>query len=153
MKRIIIVGVLVSLLIGLVLPGCASGARVAELEAKVAELEARLAAKNPSYNDLMGFLAEDKTEDTKYQSHVSYTFQFLKNAKERGIRGYPVVVLIPQRVLVFAGFETTDQGWIYILPAIDKEVKLEKGKSYRELNGHSPFGTGDDLIQEIFVFN
>jgi len=55
--------------------------------------------------------------------------------------------------LVFAGFETIDRDWVYILPAIDQQVKLEKGKSYRQLNGSSPFGEGDDTISEIVVYD
>lgn len=130
--------------------------QIVELEDQAAELEVALAKipQDPSYDELMTFLRQDCTERGWYQSHATYTQLFLERAKKKGIRGYPVaVLLITNRILMFAGFETTDKGWIYILPAIDRKVELEKGKSYRQLNGSSPFGHGDDTIVEIMIFD
>ena len=129
---------------------------IEELEAQVAELQAELAEapKNPNYNEVKGTLLQYKARQESYQSHSQYTYAFLEMAKERGVRGYPVGVLIkPNRVLIFAGFETSDKGWVYILAAQHREVQLEVGKSFRELNETSPFGPGDDTILQIMPFD
>ena len=146
--------VLAVLLVSLLLAGC-SGAEVQELEAQVAELEAQLDAKNPSYDEVKEFLDRDKIERGKYTSHATYTHKFLKNAGEEGIPGYVVAVrLSTNRILLFAGFNTSDKGQIYILPAIDKEVSLIEGKSYQELNDDPrTFGSGEDTIAEIMTFD
>lgn len=127
------------------------------LEAQVAELQAELAeaSTNPNYNEIIkGILLQYKAKRESHQSHSQYTYQFLKMAKERGIKGYPVGVLIkPNRVLIFAAFETNDKGWIYILAAQYREVQLEEGKSFRELNETSPFGSADDTILKIMIFD
>jgi hypothetical protein len=178
MKRIVVL--LTVLLVALLFSGCAQGisqekydekenaliqcetdkATLTEeketLTTKVEELGNQLAElpHNPTSAELMGFLAEDKTEEGNYDSHITYTLLFLKEAAAKKIQGYPVVVtLITGRVLVFAGFETTDKGWVYILPALDVQVNLEVGKSYREINGGtSPFGPHYDAILSIMIF-
>ena len=138
MKKGIIFLVLTVLLMGLVLSGCSSGTNL---------------PKDVSSGEVIGFLRLDMTEQEKYSSHATYTHQFLKNAREHGIQGYPVSVLLSaNRILLFAGFKTTDRGWMYVLPVIDQEVKLAKGKSYRELNGSSPFGPEEDIIVDIMIF-
>jgi hypothetical protein len=102
---------------------------------------------DPTYDELKEFLSVDKTEASRTEegncySHVVYAHLLLNNAKEAGIQGYPVLVIIENlQHLAFAGFETTDKGWIYILsgPPRDREIKLEIGESYCRLNGARPF--------------
>ena len=129
-------------------------AQIREFEAQVAEL-AGLGdiSENPSYDEVKKFLSEDRTERARYQRHETYTYHFLMKARAQGLRGYPVVVFTPERILVFAGFNTIDKGWIYILPAIDKEVSLVENKSYQQLNNdYRTFGSRENMISKIMIF-
>jgi len=110
--------------------------------------------KDPGYNDLITFLKTDHSEvnsQSGYVSHADFTARFLGNASKQKIKGYPVVVALEYRLLVFASFKT-EKGWVYIFPANDREIKLEKGKSFRGLNPKDDsFGAGNDTILEILI--
>ena len=181
MNRKVVSIVLAVLLMGLVvLPGCGvSKAELDECKALVAEqtvqiqsqnatieeqasqieelknelAEAPKVPKDPTYMELIEFMWADITDEEEHWGHDSYAQVFLRRAKERGVRGYAVTIWLKgYESWFFTGFETTDKGWIYILPAIDREVKLEVGKKYHVLNDFSPFGV-DDTILKIIIFN
>ncbi len=136
-------------------------AQIEALETKIVELEVELESEraevlgdwsydDPSYAELVAFYVEDNTEQLE-SNHPAAAQMFLRNAKVKGIRGYSVTILIEEdEIWYFTGFETTDRGWVYFLPAMDQEVKLEVGKKYHELNGFLPFGV-DDTIVEIYI--
>lgn len=139
MKRWIAIGILVVMVIGLLawnLSGVINS------------------PKNPDYNKLMAFLKTDHSETLNvsgYVSHAVYTRIFLDNAREQKIKGSYICVVLEARLLLFAGFET-EKGWVYIFPANDREIKLEKGKSFRELNPQDDaFGPGNDTILAVLV--
>lgn len=142
MKRWIAIAVLAAIVIGLAAWNIAG---------------AVTAPKNPSYQSLMTFVLTDHSEaqpnEQGYISHAVYAKRFLDNARKAGIAGYTVLATIKGRVLVFAGFEVKSDAWIYIFAADDKEVKLEKGKSFRLLNPEmaGTFGEGDDTILDILI--
>lgn len=117
------------------------------------------APKDPTYMELLEFMWADITNEKEYLvpgttnqwNHLQYALDFLRNAEAKGIRGYPVTIWIEEgETWFFTGFETTDKGWVYILPAIEREVKLEVDKEYHQLNNFSPFGV-DDTIVEITI--
>ena len=172
-RKVVSLG-LVILLMGLLLPGCAQGqinepkAQITELEEENTQLqkeideveaEAPTATTAPgglSYDELIEFMREDTTNKETHlvsgmYAHGTYAQIFLGRARENGIEGCLVTIQIEEgETWFFTGFETTDKGWIYILPALDREVKLEVGKKYHELNNFSPFGV-DDTIVEITI--
>lgn len=136
-------------------------AQIEALKTEIVELENERAEdseapKDPTYMELLEFMREDETEKMWYEDYPMHDMLariFLENAREKGIRGYSVTILIGEgQIWYFTGFETTDKGWIYILPAIDREVKLEVGKRYHVLNDFSPFGV-DDTILKITIHN
>ena len=131
--------------------------QVEGLESQIAGLENELAKipKNPSYDELMKFVEDYKTSDEVGWGHSSYLQDFLRNAARNGIKGYPISVWIKaQKSWFFAGFLTTDKGWIYILPEEEggEEVKLEINKKFNEQNG-TPSLKYDDTILKVVIFN
>lgn len=132
----------------------AQAAEADQLKAQIAELQAELAEfpKDPSYDELMEFMAQDKTDEAGYDRYKSILV-FLRNARNAGIQGYVVTIWIKEgQNWYFTGFNTTDQGWVYLVTPLDLEVKLEVGEEYHKLNNFDPFGV-DDTIEEIVVFD
>jgi len=131
--------------------------QLTQSEARVAKFEAELAKgpQDPTYDELMEFMAKDETDKEweKYRDNNVLIVLFLKNARNAGIRGYIIAVKIKaDQYLGFVGFETTDKGWIYIWPALDQIVKLEVGRKYHQLNNTRDPGV-DDTIEEIIILN
>ncbi len=133
-------------------------ATIERLETEIGKAESERAevpedSKGPSYDELIEFMREDETEKLEYPGHDMYAQVFLENAEEKGIRGCLVTIRIKEgQTWFFTGFETTDKGWVYILPADDQEVKLEVGKKCNELNNFPDPGI-DDTIVEITIHN
>ena len=197
MKAKIVGIVLVISLMGLILPGCTSKAQLNELEAQVGEkelqiselkgelsskddrlneLEAQLAnleselaklSHDPTYDELMEFVAREKAKENWYSNSLNCTQAFLQNAREAAIRGYLVMIWTKAGgSWPYTAFWVTDRkDWVFILPNTCEEVKLIKGKKYHELNGFpffikyqevmnaSPFFGVDDTIMRIIIFN
>lgn len=128
-----------------------------EIEKLKKELSSIEVLRDPSYEELRIFLLiTDRIEREQLGMHYNYTWLFLKNAKKSGIKGHVVVVRLTCRFLFFAGFKTTDRGWIYIMPWVDEEVKLVEGESFDELNESSTYTSGcksDDTIEKIMIFD
>ena len=127
------------------------------LEGQIAGLNDQLAEvpHDPTYDELMEFMREDRTDtDWYWYNAPDYVQVFLQNAREAGIQGYLVIVSIKAgRSWFFAGFYCTDRkDWVFIVPAFDKEVKLEKGKKYHELNGFHFFGKYQELFNDSPVY-
>jgi len=112
---------------------------------------------DPTYDELVEFLSVDQTaEEVEYDlSHIFFTHTLLTRAGEAGIQAYPIVsVMINYRNVVLAGFNTTDKGWVYILPwGTDREIELEIGDSYSRLNGNNPFNFVYAEIRNIVTFD
>ena len=125
--------------------------QVSELKAKLDKLETEFRvtmSEGPTYNEVMKFLEQDKTEEKDYELHETYTWEFIKNARAQGLRGYPVLVFTSTRILIFAGFTTTE-GYIYILPLTGQQVRLTEGKGYLQINRNSPWGDQDFTIRRV----
>ena len=127
------------------------------LEGQIAGLNDQLAEvpHDPTYDELMEFMARDKTNECDFTGHDRYAAVFLNNARnEAGIQGYAVTIwIMAKQTWFFTGFYCTDRkDWVFILPAIDQEVKLEKWEKFHEINSFSSSFEGDDTIEYIRIF-
>lgn len=126
---------------------------VKSLEAELAE--SKEALRNPTYDELMNFLKEDRTEAIRPPTggHLDMAHTFLRSASVKGIIGFLVMILIQSdEVWYFTGFETSDRGTVYILPAMDQEVKLVEGQDYAKANKFN-ITRVDTTIVKIWEFN
>jgi len=105
-------------------------------------------AYNPTYAELLEILAEAKKGSaqeihdyaTANGLRVAYVrCQIARTAAEGMVYIYQLVA-----------FETVDKGLIIIEPWSHREVKLEVGKSYSELNGF-PTRLYDDTITKVTI--
>ncbi len=103
---------------------------------------------NPTYDELREILAEGEMGSAK---------EIHDYAAANGIRVAYVRCQIARRaaegmvhIYQLVAFETVDKGFIIIEPWSDREVKVEVGKRYSELNGFStrPY---DDTITQIAI--
>ena len=127
------------------------------LEGQISDLNDQLAEvpHDPTYEELMAFMKEDKTDtDWYWLGAPDYVQVFLQNAREAGIQGHLVTIWIKaRRSWFFAGFYCTDRkDWVFIVPAFDKEVRLEKGGKYHELNGFHFFGKYQEVLNDSPVY-
>ncbi len=103
---------------------------------------------NPTYEGMREILAEGKA------SSVGEIHDY---AEANGIRSAHVRVQITREatgrivyVYELVAFETVDKGLIIIEPWSHREVKVEIGKNYSELNS-SPISSHDDTITKITI--
>ena len=113
---------------------------------------------NPTYNELIEFLARDTTDSKPYieGEYVCSDFsaEVNNNAEAKGIRAAFVIIRLPQEVPAehaLIAFETKDKGLIFIEPQLDKVVKLAIGQHYWPLVGRTIPTDYDDTIVEIQI--
>jgi len=103
---------------------------------------------NPTYDEIREILAESNKNTACGISAFTETHgirtayvrcQIARKTAERTVYLYNLVA-----------FETVDNGFIIIRPRSHKEVKVEVGKSYSELNGF-PTPAYDDTITKITI--
>lgn len=89
---------------------------------------------NPTYKELIEFLAGDKTDSNPYVvgEYVSFDFavELNNNAEANGIRAAYVAVFSKEWGHGIAAFETIDRGLIFIEPQSDRAVKLVIGEPF-----------------------
>jgi hypothetical protein len=90
---------------------------------------------NPTYAEMKSFLQNDTTDKNIYNS-TTYTCSYFSmdvknNAETQGIR-CALIILYFNNTLGHAmvGFNTTDNGFIYIEPQDDKEKNIVEGSIY-----------------------
>jgi hypothetical protein len=99
-------------------------------------------ARNPTWNQLVAFLAKDKTENHTYIANVYDCSQFSRdihnNAEAAGIRAAEVQVELRGEKVGHAldAFITTDYGLVYIdsTESPDRIARVKKEKEYRGIN-------------------
>lgn len=103
---------------------------------------------NPTYAEVQALLTESK---------MNYAQEIHDYAENKGIRTAYVRCKIARQateemlnIYELVAFETVDKGLIIIEPWSHKEVKVEVGQSYNELNGF-PASPYDDTITEITI--
>lgn len=109
-----------------------------ELEATELRLSAMqtdmLHLHNPTFEEAISFLTEDKTDSNKYAddtyvcSHFAHDVNI--NADSQGIRCAYVDMRYPQSAHAIIAFDTTDEGLVYFDPATDERVRPVVGKEY-----------------------
>lgn len=137
--------------------GRAEGQRV-----KSQEELGQLLLKDPTYQEMKNFLEQNQTNKRAYRWEIYMCHQYsqdtVNHAKSYGIRaGYALLYFPDSRSRMWGHaiicFNTTDKGLIFVEPQLDKEVKVEVGKSYWDQNGLSGVsGVGyDDRITRIEI--
>jgi voltage-gated potassium channel Kch len=103
---------------------------------------------DPYYDELKDILTEAGSGSAK---------EIHDYAEANGIRAAYVRCQIarearPGRVYLYelVGFETVDRGLVIVEPSTQREVAVEVGQSYRELNGR-PLKDYDDTITKITI--
>lgn len=98
--------------------------------------------RNPTYHELMDFLARDPTDQNEYRESVYTCVDFVSdlsnNAEAAGLRaGYVYMEYLGGHAHAIAAFETVDRGLVFIEPQFDDEVTVVVGNSYSEENGYA----------------
>lgn len=119
---------------------------------------------DPTYLEVARFIAQDKTDENIYDNETFDCEQFSQivnnNAEEQGIRCAYVVIYFYDTNTGHAiiGFDTIDQGMVYIEPQTDEWViNLVEGNEYWTdcvvpKGGYYYEDAPHDTIQEILVF-
>lgn len=114
----------------------------------------------PTYDEVLLFLAEDKTNEREYsdQNYVCSHFSrdVCNNAEAAGLRSAFVEIRYPEMGHSIVAFDTVDKGIVFFEPQHDDEVKPVVGKRfYRCVEpkpGHfyevPPY---DDTIKDILI--
>jgi hypothetical protein len=117
--------------------------------------------RDPSYQEMKGFLARDKTSEQEYEESeytcVDFAADVKANAAKEEIRC--VYVVIEYRGGAghsIVAFDTTDQSLVFIEPQFDWEVEPEIGKCYYQCVNPPPGHymakpDYDDTITRIIV--
>jgi hypothetical protein len=111
--------------------------------------------RNPTYQEMKTFLAQDTTSSNIYIEDkyvcVDFAATVTNNAEEQGIRCAVVDIFYPDGYgHTIVAFDTTDRGLIFIEPQFDKEVKLVVDKSYSQVNKFTA-APRDDTIQRYLI--
>ncbi len=120
------------------------------------EVGRRVELRNPTYKELIGFLAGDKTDSNPYISGEYVCFDFAaelnNNADASGIRAAYVRIRGDEWAHAIVAFETVDRGLIFIEPQSDTEVDLVTGRPYPwwQVGATSPLRYAE-VIEEIQI--
>jgi hypothetical protein len=115
--------------------GSDAGYKAGYASGKADGLKANVSLHDPTYRELLDFIARDPTDKEKYDATdfncVDFSAMLDNNAEKAGIRAAFVMITYPQEPgHAIVAFQTTDKGLIYIEPQFDVLVKLEVGKRY-----------------------
>lgn len=113
--------------------------------------------RNPTYDELMDFIADDRTDDNEYQAGtytcVDFVADLNNNAEQAGYRAAYVYIEFPDNSAhSITAFSTVDKGLVYIEPQFDDEVRVQVGTSYAELNGYEIPDYDDTVIRTNLVW-
>ena len=90
--------------------------------------------RDPTYQEMLEFLAGDKTDENNYVPNVyecrHFATDVCNNAERSGYRCAFVSVSFAEEGHAIVAFNTVDRGLIFIEPQDDSEVKVEVGKTY-----------------------
>ncbi len=115
---------------------------------------------DPTYDEVILFLADDKTDEYEYseQNYVCSHFSrdVCNNAEAIGLRSAFVEIRFPEMGHSIVAFNTVDKGMVFFEPQHDDEVKPVIGKQFYQCvkpkPGHfyevPPY---DDTIEDILV--
>ena len=111
--------------------------------------------RNPTYQEMKEFLAQDTTDSKTYikdeYNCTDFSARVNNNAEAQGIRCATVDIFYPEGYgHTIVAFETADKGLIFIEPQFDHEVNLIIGESYSQTNNYTP-APRDDTIKRFLV--
>ncbi|MBI2850281.1 MAG: hypothetical protein HYX80_04465 [Chloroflexi bacterium] len=108
---------------------------------------------NPTYSELMAFLAEDKTDGKPYIEGEYVCFEYAaelnNNADVRGLQAAYVRLRSDDWGHAVVAFETVDKGLIFIEPQSDSVVNLVVGQPYpwQQVGATSPLTATDPILE------
>ncbi len=115
----------------------------------------RVELHNPTYKEVLEFLAHDPTDSNPLISGeytcVSFAAEVNNNAEANGIRAAYARLSSKEWAHVVVAFETVDKGLVFIEPQSDRKVELALGKSYWESAGAVRPVDYDDVVVEIQI--
>lgn len=109
--------------------------------------------RNPTFRELIEFLAADKTDEKPFISGeyvcFDYAAELNNNADAAGIRAAYVRIRSEEWGHAVTAFETVDRGLIFIEPQSDSEVELIIGEPYPwwQVGATSPLGYSDNIVK------
>jgi hypothetical protein len=110
--------------------------------------------RDPTYQEAVSFIAQDRTDEKAYIEDVYVCSHFARdvgnNAEEKGLRCALVDIRYPDGGHSIVAFNTIDKGLVYFEPQFDDEVKVIINQSYSQLNNYLK-PAGDDTIRDILV--
>lgn len=111
--------------------------------------------RNPTYQEMKEFLAQDTTDSKTYIKDEylcsDFSAEVNNNADAQGIRCAIVDIFYPDGYgHTIIAFETTNKGLKFIEPQFDHEVSLIIGKSYSQINNYTP-PPRDDTIERFLI--
>jgi flagellar basal body-associated protein FliL len=135
--------------------GYKSGLEAGYKPASEQETSTGYALRNPTYQEMKTFLAQDTTNSMTYAEDeyvcVDFSAAVNNNAEAEGIRCAIVDMFHPEGYgHTIVAFETADKGLIFIEPQFDREVELIVGKSYSQINNFTP-APRDDTIERFVI--
>jgi len=90
-----------------------------------------LCLNNPTYIEVMEFIAEDDTDTSKAGNCIDYSVCLIKNARSKHMAAHPVILNFYERGChMLTSFETSDKGLVFIEPQTDEEVDVHVGGKY-----------------------
>jgi len=108
--------------------------------------------RNPTYNELKHFLAEDRTDSKHYVEGVyncsDFSSDVNNNAEAQGLRaGIVFIDFTDGRSHAVVAFDTVDKGLIFIEPQFDDEIEVRIGISYSDANDYQNPGYNDTITK------
>ena len=114
----------------------------------------RVELHNPTYKEVIDFLADDKTDSNPFIKGEYVCFDFAaelnNNAEAGGIRAAYVRIRAREWGHAVVAFETVDRGLVFIEPQSDNNVPLVIGEPYpwQQVGANRPMNY-DDAVVEI----
>ena len=141
---------------------------LADVETELKDTKARLSAiqadafrlHNPTFEEAISFLEEDKTDSNEYIEGEYVCSHFAgdvnNNAESQGVRCALVDVRFPGSGHAIIAFDTTDKGLVYFDSITDERVRPAIGEEYWQCieprpGYHYEKPSFDDTIMDIVV--
>lgn len=113
--------------------------------------------RNPTYGEMMRFLADDRTDSREYVEGEYVCSDFAaavnNNAEAEGFHAAIVLIDFPgERSHAVVAFDTVDKGLIFIEPQFDEVVEVSLGISYSQANGYQEPDYDDTIDRVVIVW-
>ena len=113
-------------------------------------------SRDPTYAEMKDFIDRDKTNENTYDINTyncyNFTADVINNVEAENIHCGFVYILFPSNAHALVAFNTIDRGLIYIEPQSDKEMDVRIGTHYWSLNGYSPQGYDDTVVNIAIIW-